>query len=87
MTAILIMGSMALVLAIIAWRRSPTLLRGAFRNAFLRFVEVLPRIAFACNHPCLPAPYKRFHVPPTVVPRQRQRHFRFDQVGSVFIRH
>jgi len=47
MTAILIMGSMALVLAIIAWRRSPTLLRGAFRNAFLRFVEVLPRIAFA----------------------------------------
>jgi uncharacterized membrane protein YraQ (UPF0718 family) len=47
MTAILVMSAMALVLGIIAWRRSPTLLRGAFRNATLRFIEVLPRIAFA----------------------------------------
>lgn len=47
MTALLVLSGVSFVLAILAWRRSPTLLRGAFRNAFLRFVEVLPRIALA----------------------------------------
>lgn len=37
----------ASILCVIAWRRSPTLVRGAFRNATLRFLEILPRIGFA----------------------------------------
>ena len=47
------MGSIAffliasLILCVIAWRRSPTLVRGAFRNATLRFFEILPRIGLA----------------------------------------
>jgi len=47
MVAIIIFGAAALILTYIAWRRSPTLARGAYRNAFLRFVEILPRIGFA----------------------------------------
>lgn len=47
MAAILIFGVGALILSIVAWRRSPTLLRGAYRNAMLRFFEILPRIGFA----------------------------------------
>ncbi|MDP2355511.1 MAG: permease [Beijerinckiaceae bacterium] len=40
-------GIASLILCVIAWRRSPTLVRGAFRNATLRFFEILPRIGFA----------------------------------------
>ena len=40
-------GGASLLLCVIAWRRSPTLVRGAFRNAGLRFLEILPRIGFA----------------------------------------
>ncbi len=47
MSAYLFMGGICLVLGAIAWRRSPALLRGAFRNAFLRFLEILPRIGLA----------------------------------------
>ena len=47
MGSILFFGGGALVLTIIAWRRSPTLVRGAYRNALLRFFEILPRIGFA----------------------------------------
>ncbi len=47
MGAVLFLGGLSIVLGVMAWRRSPTLLRGALRNALLRFIEVLPRIAFA----------------------------------------
>lgn len=47
MGSILFFGGSALILTIIAWRRSPTLVRGAYRNALLRFLEILPRIGFA----------------------------------------
>lgn len=47
MGSIVLFGAAALVLAVIAWRRSPTLVHGAFRNAMLRFLEILPRIGFA----------------------------------------
>lgn len=47
MVAILLFGTGAFVLSIVAWRRSPTLMRGAYRNAVLRFIEILPRIGFA----------------------------------------
>lgn len=47
MGSLIFFGSASLVLIIIAWRRSPTLVFGAFRNAALRFLEILPRIGFA----------------------------------------
>ena len=47
MGSIIFFGTAAFILGVIAWRRSPTLVRGAFRNATLRFLEILPRIGFA----------------------------------------
>ena len=40
-------GILALVLGVIAWRRSPAMLRGALRSAFGRFLEIMPKIAVA----------------------------------------
>lgn len=47
MGSLIFFGVAAFILGVIAWRRSPTLVRGAFRNAGLRFLEILPRIGFA----------------------------------------
>ena len=47
MASIAFFAIAASILCVIAWRRSPTLVRGAFRNATLRFLEILPRIGFA----------------------------------------
>jgi uncharacterized membrane protein YraQ (UPF0718 family) len=47
MGSLVFFGIASLILIVIAWRRSPTLVRGAFRNAALRFFEILPRIGFA----------------------------------------
>ncbi|HEY8580448.1 MAG TPA: hypothetical protein VIL72_11215 [Beijerinckiaceae bacterium] len=63
MQAVLALGGVSLILSYLAWRRSPTVLRGAYRNALLRFVEVLPRIAVAF----LAAGFISHIVPPDVV--------------------
>jgi uncharacterized membrane protein YraQ (UPF0718 family) len=47
MASIAFFAIAASILGVIAWRRSPTLVLGAFRNAALRFLEILPRIGFA----------------------------------------
>ena len=65
MESVLALGAVSLVLSFVAWRRSPTLLRGAYRNAALRFIEVLPRIAVAF----LAAGFISHIVPPDVVGR------------------
>ncbi len=44
MVAIFILGALALSLAIIALRRSPTLLADALRSAIYRFIELTPRL-------------------------------------------
>lgn len=47
MGSIIFFATAAFILAVVAWRRSPTLVRGAFHNAALRFLEILPRIGLA----------------------------------------
>jgi uncharacterized membrane protein YraQ (UPF0718 family) len=46
-SAFLTFSAVAVVLGGFAWRKSPTLVRGALRSAILRFIEILPRIACA----------------------------------------
>ena len=44
---LIFMGSLALVLGALTWRKSPSLFRSSMSNAFVRFVELIPRISCA----------------------------------------